>query len=55
MFRLKIDIATYCIYMFYCNQITGVHMPVQNVSHSINNNYRINNPMLKKKLLIISP
>ena len=35
--------------MFYCNQITGVHMPVQNVNHSINNNYQINNPMLKKR------
>ena len=28
--------------MLYCNQITGVHMPVQNVNHSINNNYQIN-------------
>ncbi len=35
--------------MLYCNQITGVYVPVQNVIRSINNNYQINNPVLKEK------
>lgn len=41
-------VAKVHIYMLYYKQITGVCMPVQNISCSINNDYQLNPVKVKK-------